>query len=67
METHRLETTLEQDGTLTLNGLPFHKGETVEIMNVPKAPARSRGSYSLRGKTVRYVDPFADDHWDATE
>jgi hypothetical protein len=70
MDAHRVETTLERDGTLTLSGLPFLKGETVEIIIAPKATTRDHGSYSLRGSTVRYTDPFepvAGDDWEATE
>jgi hypothetical protein len=30
MQAYRVETTLQQDGTLTLSNLPLHAGETVE-------------------------------------
>jgi|GEM_PF-6906988 len=32
MVAHRVETTLQQDGTLLLDNLPFHAGETIEII-----------------------------------
>ena len=58
MESHRIETTLEQDGTVTLNGLPFHAGDTVEVTIVPKAAQPKQNGYSLRGTPVTYEDPF---------
>jgi len=32
LQTHHIRTTLTQDGTLTLDGLPFQAGEAVEII-----------------------------------
>ena len=59
MESHRIEATLERDGTITLNDLPFHAGQTVEVVIVSKAeePHRPRG-YTLRGTPISYADPF---------
>ena len=68
MESHHIETTLEQDGTVTLNGLRFHAGDTVEVTVVAKAPQPKQNGYSLRGTTVTYVDPFgpvASEDWEA--
>ncbi len=69
MVAHRVETTLQQDGKLLLDNLPFHAGETVEII-ILAAPARVQPQYrySLRGTPVRYDRPFepvAQDEWDA--
>ena len=33
MQAYRVETTLQQDGTLTLSNLPLHAGETVEVIS----------------------------------
>jgi hypothetical protein len=69
MDTHRVETTLEQDGTITITGLPYHAGETVEVLIVPKHLERDQPAYRLRGTPVSYADPFepvADGDWDAT-
>ena len=35
LQAHRVETTLTQDGTLTLDHLPFQAGEAVEIIILP--------------------------------
>ena len=36
MDSHRIQTTLEQDGMLMLKDLPFHAGETVEVIILAK-------------------------------
>jgi len=33
MSVHRVETTLAKDETLTLTNLPFHVGDTVEVLS----------------------------------
>ena len=69
MTTHRTEKMLQEDGTLTLDGLPFHAGETVEVTVQPKATPRSNGAYPLRGTPVTYTAPFepvAADDWEAS-
>ena len=57
MET-RIETTIQQDGTLTLKDLPFQAGETVEVIVVPKPTPQNGDKYPLRGTAVIYADPF---------
>ncbi|GAX36929.1 hypothetical protein [Nodularia sp. NIES-3585] len=32
MNAHKIEVILTEDGTLTLQGLPFHAGEAVEVI-----------------------------------
>ena len=68
LQAHRVETTLTQDGTLTLEHLPFQAGETVEVIVLPHAAPASQTPYSLRGTPVDYqgpTDPVADQEWDA--
>ena len=70
MESHRIETTLEQDGTVTLRGLPFHAGDTVEVTIVPKATLPKQNGYPLRGTPVTYKDPFepvAAEDWESAK
>ena len=58
MQAYRVETTLQQDGTLTLSNLPIRAGETVEVIILVQPPvALDRQRYPLRGVPVRYVDP----------
>lgn len=69
MHTHRVQTTLHDDGTLTLSDLPFHAGDEVEIIIVARR-LRANGPeiYPLRGQMIRYddpTDPVAEEDWDA--
>jgi hypothetical protein len=66
---HRVETTLTQNGTLTLEHLPFQAGETVEVIVLPNAAPPPQNRYPLRGLPVRYegpTEPVAEQDWDAT-
>lgn len=69
METYRFETTVKKDGTLAVKGLPFSAGEKVEVIVRRQARThKSEKKYSLRGKPVRYIDPFSsvsEEDWDA--
>jgi hypothetical protein len=68
MQDYRVETKVSSDGSLTLKGLPFQAGDEVEVI------IRSRGHgerenrcYPLRGKPIRYTDPFdgvAEEDWE---
>ncbi|MBF2049328.1 MAG: hypothetical protein EDM05_023995 [Leptolyngbya sp. IPPAS B-1204] len=63
MNAHKLAATLMEDGTLVLKGLPFHAGDTVEII-ILEQPKEERprqaspGDYPLQGTVLRYDDPF---------
>ena len=67
---HRVEITLQQDGTLTLDRLPFQAGQSVEviILLVAKKPEIAN-PYPLRGIPITYerpCDPVAEEDWEAT-
>ncbi|MBW4477722.1 MAG: hypothetical protein KME54_12840 [Tolypothrix brevis GSE-NOS-MK-07-07A] len=66
MNAHKIEVVLAEDGTLILRGLPFHAGDSVEVIileaKTPQHTVASLASpeanlYPLRGKVVRYDDP----------
>ena len=68
MET-RIEVTIQQDGTLTLNDLPFQAGETVEVIVTHKPMSQNGDQYPLRGSESIYIEPFepvAVTDWDAS-
>ena len=71
LQAHRIETTLTQDGTLTLDHLPFQAGETVEVIVLTHSaspPAQDR--YSLYGTVIEYHDPFepvAEADWEVLQ
>ena len=58
LQAPRIETTLTQDGTLTLEHLPFQAGETVEVIVLPHTShAPSQDRYALLGTPVDYEEP----------
>jgi hypothetical protein len=67
MSVHRTEAKLSKEGTLVLTGLPFHAGEEVEVIILSRSKQTGvQDRYSLRGKPIRYVDPFesvAQEDW----
>jgi hypothetical protein len=69
MNVHRVETTLNQDGTLILSDLPFHAGDAVEVIVLPRRQkAAGDKRYPLHGTKIKYVnptDPIADEDWAA--
>jgi len=66
MYAHRVDATLSREGSLVLTNLPFHAGETVEVIVLSRT--NTVKSYPLRGKPVVYTDPLepvAQNDWDA--
>ncbi|MFO0815889.1 MAG: hypothetical protein U0796_21940 [Gemmatales bacterium] len=60
--------TMEKDGKLTLNGLPFQEGDSLEVSIVPSVRVQTNQRDQLRGTVLQYRDPFAPvglDDWDA--
>jgi hypothetical protein len=66
MNAYKVEAVFTEDGTLMLQGLPFHAGDAVEVIileaTTPQlqevSPSqRKTNLYPLRGKVVRYNDP----------
>jgi hypothetical protein len=68
---HRIETTLQQDGTLTLEHLPFRAGQSVEVIILPQPNGPQAGNlYPLRGTPIRYerpTEPVAQEEWEALQ
>lgn len=68
MQAFRTETKLSQNGKLSLKGLPFRKGEQVEVIILAQTPAPARKQYPLRNKPVTDHQPFegvAEAEWTA--
>lgn len=69
MQAHRAETTLSEDGMITLHDLPFRRGELVEVIVLASSPPAAPGSrYPLRGTPVTLLaptDPVAEADWEA--
>jgi hypothetical protein len=71
MSTHRTQATLIEDGALTLKDLPFHAGDSVEVIIVARSSSPDQqANYPLRGLSVRYEDPtepVAQEDWEAAQ
>ncbi|HEV8711501.1 MAG TPA: hypothetical protein VGX03_01575 [Candidatus Binatia bacterium] len=71
MQAHRIETILQQDGTLTLSNLPFQAGEAVEVIILARSPtALHKNRYPLRGTPISYInptEPVAQEDWEASQ
>lgn len=80
MNAHRIETTLTENGTLTLRDLPFQEGDAVEVIilkrrilrqdEVPTSHSDSN-PYPLCGKQPYYYDdptePVALEDWEVLQ
>jgi hypothetical protein len=59
MQAYRIETTVQQNGTLTVSNLPLQPGEAVEvIILVQSSSAQRQNLYPLRGTPITYIDPI---------
>jgi hypothetical protein len=68
MQDYRVETKVSSDGSLTIKGLPFQAGDRVEVIIRSREHRKEEGTcYPLRGKPIRYTDPFgsvAEEDWE---
>ena len=67
MQTYRVEIIVSKDHRLVIGGLPFRKGEKVEVI-ISSQPHKMpiNDNYSLRGQPYSYnlpFDPIAEDDW----
>ena len=61
MIAHRIETTMKEDRTLTLENLPFQAGDAIEIIIQERSASPQEAEekrYPLRGAILRYEEPF---------
>jgi predicted DNA-binding antitoxin AbrB/MazE fold protein len=69
MRAYKIETTIPENGVLTLDSLPFRAGEAVEVIILSReAQQRETVRGSLRGKVLHYehpMKPVAEEDWDA--
>ena len=68
MEALRVETKLQQNGTLLLNNLPLRAGQAIEvIILIQPQTLPDAARYALRGTPVTYTDPFepAESQWES--
>lgn len=71
MSTYRVDTTLTEDGKITLDELPFQAGDAVEIIIVPRASQPTEKALTpLHGKVIYYdrpTEPVAQEDWEALQ
>jgi len=74
MKAYRLELVLTENGSLTLEDLPFQAGESVEIIMLERSTqqhsTQPNQEFPLAGKILQYDDPFgtatALEDWDVS-
>lgn len=69
MQAHRIETTLSEDGVITLRDTPFRRGDSVEVI-VLRSPTTvtPTSQHPLRGTPVILhspAEPVAETDWEA--
>jgi hypothetical protein len=57
-ETYRTKTLVTKGGKLSIKGLPFRAGESVEVTVRRGKKSKRFAQYPLRGKPLVYRDPF---------
>lgn len=69
MQSHHTKATVGDDGSLTINKLPFATGESVEvIVFAPQRQGDHSNPYPLRGLPIQFDDatsPVAESDWEA--
>ena len=55
--TYKVEIEIEKGGQVTINNLPFKKGERVEVV-IEEVKMIANQKYPLRGKVTKYESPF---------
>ncbi|MEL6441505.1 MAG: hypothetical protein AAFQ80_19915 [Cyanobacteria bacterium J06621_8] len=59
MNSHRIKTAITKNGKLSLQNLPFKKGDKVEIIiRQQNKETIDSESLPLQGTVIRYDDPF---------
>jgi hypothetical protein len=64
------KTLITKGGKISIKGLPFHAGESVEVIVRRGKKSARAGKYSLHGKPMTYRVPFkgvAVGDWDAMQ
>ncbi|ETX09191.1 hypothetical protein [Candidatus Entotheonella palauensis] len=68
MSIYRTTTTVKNNGTLTIEHVPFEPGEQVEVIVSRSSQALDMSKqYPLRGTPIRYTEPFesvAEEDWE---
>ena len=68
-QTFRTKTLITKGGKISIKGLPFRAGESVDVIIRRGKKSTRAAKYPLRGKPVIYRDPFkaASSDWEAMQ
>ncbi len=58
MNAHKIDTVLSEDGTLTLQGLPFHAGDAVEVIVLKTKTSQDRAT--MKSPSDKNIYPLHD-------
>ena len=68
MQAHRTKAIVSEDGSLTIEKLPFPAGKPVEVVVLPAESQSPQGErYPLRGTPIQFDDPtgpVAEPDWE---
>jgi hypothetical protein len=71
MQTHYTKATIDSNGSLHIDALPFSAGEMVEVIIMsPTTQAKNGSHYPLRNTPVTYIKPFepsCEADWESTQ
>jgi hypothetical protein len=71
MQAHRTRAVVAEDGSVTMEKLPFPAGTPVEVVVFPAAGQSRQGDrYPLRGTPIQYDDPtgpVAQSDWEVQQ
>ena len=70
MNTHHIETTITENGKLSLQNLPFKKGDEVKVVILERNVLKTAlNSLPLKGTVISYDAPFepatSSEDWEA--
>ena len=71
MQAHRTKAIVSENGSVTIEKLPFPAGKSVEVVVFPATTKPSQGGrYPLRGTPIQFDDPtepVAESDWETLQ
>ena len=58
MQAHRIEATVQSNGKIVLENLPFDEGEAVEVIVLETKVKKEAAEILLHGTLLKYENPF---------
>jgi hypothetical protein len=71
MQTHHTKATIDANGSLHIDALPFSAGQTVDVIILPSTMQNDTDtSYPLRNTPIKYTEPFepvCESDWESAQ